>query len=241
MSPPYFASHRPMDRRYLLRGAGVAPVLPFLNFMAPAQTPGIKPRRKLVICNNLGLLADQFFPAESGRDYIPSPSVKLLQEPCNDYTVLAGVSHHHAADSGQSRRPWFPQEAQLSWVAGATAVAEWIKASRPKKVSARTPGRSLSITRCPSVQPEFFPMAELSLASGDLWRLLLTDDRKLARNLAQQQTVYATGALERYSGRAQIEQILPRAKTDQYGLRSIVHRIAQSDLFRDSEQSPHHE
>ena len=45
------------------------------------------------ICNNLGLLPEQFFPTGRGRDYAPSPYLKLLQEHRNDFTVFSGVSH----------------------------------------------------------------------------------------------------------------------------------------------------
>ncbi len=95
MSVPYLAFRRPMDRRRFLRGAGVALALPFLDSMASAQTPAqsAKPRRMLGICNNLGLLADQFFPAGGGRDYVPSPYLKLLQEHREDFSVFTGVSH----------------------------------------------------------------------------------------------------------------------------------------------------
>lgn len=63
--------------------------------MASAWSPGpaTKPRRMLAICNNLGLLADQFFPANSGRDYTPSPYLKTLQDHRSDFTVFTGVSH----------------------------------------------------------------------------------------------------------------------------------------------------
>jgi len=45
------------------------------------------------ICNNLGLLGDQFFPTGQGRDYAPSPYLKLLQEHRQDFSVFTGVSH----------------------------------------------------------------------------------------------------------------------------------------------------
>jgi len=47
----------------------------------------------LAICNNLGLLADQFFPTGKGRDYVPSPYLKLLQQHRDNFTVFTGVSH----------------------------------------------------------------------------------------------------------------------------------------------------
>ena len=45
------------------------------------------------ICNNLGLLGDQFFPTGQGRDYVPSPYLKVLQEHRQDFSVFTGVSH----------------------------------------------------------------------------------------------------------------------------------------------------
>lgn len=55
--------------------------------------PGAPPRRMFAICNNLGLLPEHFFPKGSGRDYIPSSYLLLLQEHRNDFTVFSGVSH----------------------------------------------------------------------------------------------------------------------------------------------------
>ena len=94
MNTPHLAVRRPMNRRRFLRGAGVALGLPFLDSMVSASTAAAaKPRRMFAICNDLGLLADQFFPSGSGRDYVPSPYLKTLQEYRNDFSVFTGVSH----------------------------------------------------------------------------------------------------------------------------------------------------
>src|SRR3954466_6226760 len=92
-----FASRRrPITRRRFLRGSAVAMALPFLESM---RTPfaraaaGPVPRRMFCICNNLGVLPRAFFPAGAGRDYTPSPYLRLLQEHRADFTVLSGVSH----------------------------------------------------------------------------------------------------------------------------------------------------
>ena len=45
-------------------------------------------------------------------------------------------------------------------------------------------------------------------------------------------TVFATGAPVRFSDRAEVEEILDAAKASRYGVRSLVHAIVQSDLFR---------
>lgn len=81
-----------LSRRTLLRAAGVSLSLPLLDGMARAQAAP-KPRRLFGICNNLGLLPAEFFPAAAGPDYIPSPYLKLLQDHRKDFTVFSGVSH----------------------------------------------------------------------------------------------------------------------------------------------------
>jgi hypothetical protein len=43
---------------------------------------------------------------------------------------------------------------------------------------------------------------------------------------------FATGAPERFSDRPVVEQIVQRTKSSQYGVRSIVHELISSDLFR---------
>ncbi len=88
---------RPLSRRSVLRGAGVALALPLLESMQPAfaqkSAPGAKPRRMIAVCNNLGLLADHFFPQNAGRDYALSPCLQHLSAHRKDFTVFSGVSH----------------------------------------------------------------------------------------------------------------------------------------------------
>src|SRR5688500_7760611 len=100
---PYVSTRQSISRRRFLKGAGIALSLPFLNSMTSpfahaAQSesplsPKATPRRMFGICNNLGLLPEHFFPQGSGRDYTPSPYLKLLQEHRGDFTVFSGVSH----------------------------------------------------------------------------------------------------------------------------------------------------
>jgi hypothetical protein len=66
----------------------------------------------------------------------------------------------------------------------------------------------------------------------DLTRLLLADPLPIARNLVRQLAVYSTGAPVRFSDRAEIERILQRARAGDYGARSLVHELVQSDLFQ---------
>jgi hypothetical protein len=63
-------------------------------------------------------------------------------------------------------------------------------------------------------------------------QLLLADEKQIARNLARQLAVYATGAPVRFADRAPIERILDRASSSHYGVRSLVHEVVGSELFR---------
>src|SRR5436305_4802176 len=97
---PTILTRSAVSRRRFLRGAGVALALPLLDAMRPAlasaavaDAAGQPPRRMLAICNNLGLLPEQFFPDQPGRNYKLSPYLELLGNRRDDFTVFSGVMH----------------------------------------------------------------------------------------------------------------------------------------------------
>jgi hypothetical protein len=67
---------------------------------------------------------------------------------------------------------------------------------------------------------------------GELKALLLQDERQIARNFVQQLVVYATGAPVQFGDRPEIERILDNTRSCQYGVRSLIQEIIQSELFR---------
>ncbi|MFM2383013.1 MAG: hypothetical protein RL515_1000 [Verrucomicrobiota bacterium] len=67
--------------------------------------------------------------------------------------------------------------------------------------------------------------------------LLAADDEKLARAFVSHQARYATGAEVSFADRAEIRRIVAQAKERGYGLRSLIHGLAQSPLFLQA--SPH--
>lgn len=93
-------------------------------------------------------------------------------------------------------------------------------------------------------QPFTFHLAQPVDASGvlpdgrgfknirDLKQLLLADEQQVARNLARQLMVYATGAPVRFGDRPVVEKVLVQAQSSQYGVRSLVHEIVQSEVFQ---------
>ena len=89
---------RPLARRTMLKGMGVALALPFLDAMAapawsaePAAKTS-KPRRMLCIETNQGILPQHFFPEAPGRDYQSTPYLDILKDHRADMSVLSGVS-----------------------------------------------------------------------------------------------------------------------------------------------------
>ena len=65
-----------------------------------------------------------------------------------------------------------------------------------------------------------------------LRELLLKDEDALARNVARQLLIYATGAGIRFTDRAAIDAIVARTKPTQHGLRSLVQEVVASELFQ---------
>lgn len=87
-------------RRTLLRGAGVAVGLPFLDAMVPAiasPAEAQSPRRFVSFSLGLGLHGPNLFPTDSGTDYTPSPYLAEISDLLTDLTVCSGVSHPQVA------------------------------------------------------------------------------------------------------------------------------------------------
>jgi hypothetical protein len=66
----------------------------------------------------------------------------------------------------------------------------------------------------------------------ELKRLLVSDREQLARNLVRQFVVYATGAPVGFADRPEIEEILRANRRGDFPVRSLIHGVVQSDLFR---------
>lgn len=96
---PMFASTRrnsALNRRQFLRNGSAILALPFLEALAPRGARGQSappPKRMLCIMTNTGLLADHFFPKQTGADYQPSRYLAHLENIRGRYSVLNGLSH----------------------------------------------------------------------------------------------------------------------------------------------------
>lgn len=87
---------RSLDRRTLLRGAGVSLAVPWLSAMNAAfgETAAARPPRRFVAMTlGLGLVAENLNPEAVGGDYRPSRYLEPLGDLRDRFTVISGASH----------------------------------------------------------------------------------------------------------------------------------------------------
>lgn len=118
--PVHFDFQRSLDRRTLLKGAGVAMAVPWLSAMEPAlggSAAGRPPRRFVAMSLSLGLLAENLNPQERGAGYTAPRYLEPLEDLRAHFTVVSGTSHPGV--SGGHRA-----EASLLTAAPMTAAAQ---------------------------------------------------------------------------------------------------------------------
>ena len=97
-----------LNRRTLLRCAGVSVALPWLSSMQPALSKEVKqPKRFLGVLNYFSFHTPFLFPEESGFDYKPSPYLEMFQSQRNDFTVVSGLNHPDVRDGHASDKSFF--------------------------------------------------------------------------------------------------------------------------------------
>ncbi len=63
-------------------------------------------------------------------------------------------------------------------------------------------------------------------------RIVLQDPQALARNVLEKLLVYSTGASIEFADRREIDVMLSRATSTDFGFRSLIHEVVQSQVFR---------
>ena len=95
-----------ISRRTVLRGAGVAIALPWLEAMLPRSSgaerasQGTAPRRFVFVYTPNGYWQPTFVPRETGRDWRPPPSLEPLAELRDDTTVITGLDRVFVPGTG---------------------------------------------------------------------------------------------------------------------------------------------
>jgi hypothetical protein len=85
----------------------------------------------------------------------------------------------------------------------------------------------------PAIDPSHQLTSGESFANlRELKLLLLKNPQPLARNIASQFVTYATGAAPTFADRETLNAIVAATKASNYGVRSLLHEVIQSPLFR---------
>ena len=66
----------------------------------------------------------------------------------------------------------------------------------------------------------------------DYRRLLLQDETRLPRALTRMLLTYSSGRSMQFADRPEVERIVASVRARNYGLRSIIHEVVQSETFR---------
>ena len=94
-------------------------------------------------------------------------------------------------------------------------------------------GRTKRYKKGPAVDPaDTLPDGRRFRNIDEYKQLLLTDKNQLARALTEKLLNYATGGTTAKSDQAEIDAIIGRIRAKDYGLRSLIHEIAQSGAFQ---------
>ena len=64
-------------------------------------------------------------------------------------------------------------------------------------------------------------------------QLLLREKDQIARAMVQRVVTYATGGAPEAADRPEVETIVARLREKNYGLRTLVHEVVQSRMFRE--------
>jgi hypothetical protein len=86
-----------LSRRAILRGAGTAIALPFLDAMVPAFAGAPKPVRRLgVVYVPNGMIMDQWTPSQAGKDFTYTRILKPLEPFRQNVLVISGLANEAA-------------------------------------------------------------------------------------------------------------------------------------------------
>ncbi|MEO1983817.1 MAG: DUF1552 domain-containing protein, partial [Fuerstiella sp.] len=93
-----------VDRRTVLRGAGATMALPLLEAMLPQTASGatvaVLPKRLGIFYFGTGMNMREFEPRDEGKDYTLSPTLQVVENHRDDFTVFSGTYLEHGGGHG---------------------------------------------------------------------------------------------------------------------------------------------
>jgi hypothetical protein len=240
-TPLAFNVHRKLTRRTVLRGAGVAMSMPWLNAMSRAfgaSADAQAPHRFVAMTLGLGLIGENLNPEDAGRGYKPSRYLKQLQDIRDKFTVISGVSHpqvsggHRAEASLLSAAPMSSSAASKNTVSLDQLLAKHLgnQTRFPSLVLAAGGSNSPSYTENGSMIPALDSPSKL------FTRLFVNDSaaerEQHAQRARQGQSIMDlvaddSRALQRKLGRGD------RDRLDAYftSVRELEHRLVESEAW----------
>jgi len=87
------------SRRRFLKAAGVTIALPMLESIRPLIAAGAEPssvaKASRLVCTGayLGYHREAIYPAQTGRDYVTSPTLEPLQRHREEFSIFSGLDH----------------------------------------------------------------------------------------------------------------------------------------------------
>lgn len=123
-----FLTHRKLDRRTLLRGAGAAVALPFLDAMLPlASAAPAAIRRAAFVYTANGIIMRDWTPEQEGAGFTFTKTLQPMEPFRDRVLVLSGLEHRNGESLGDGAGDH------------ARAGATWLTGVHPKK----TPGADI--------------------------------------------------------------------------------------------------
>lgn len=114
---PFLSRNTRLSRRHILRGAGVALSLPLLDAMLPKASAapstyqpweksfGLHPRMiSCYIPNGVNIL--EWMPNTSGANYTLSPTLEVLKDHQQDFSVISGLGHPNSKGGHSGADTW---------------------------------------------------------------------------------------------------------------------------------------
>ncbi len=94
-------------------------------------------------------------------------------------------------------------------------------------------GRRVRFWNGPAVDPSDVLTDGRSFRNIDEYKKLILEDKdQLARNLVEKLLAYGTGAEPMLADKTHVDGIVSRVREKNYGFRSLIHEVVQSDVFR---------
>ena len=93
-------------------------------------------------------------------------------------------------------------------------------------------GQKKSWTKGPAVDASYTTATGRDFEDLEAFkRIVLEQPDAIARNLLEKLLIYATGASIEFADRREIDEIIEAVASEGYGIRSLIHRVIQSDIF----------